>query len=517
MLRRLFSKRTARIFLWLSISLISLMALLYVWTNWSGTRRWAAASALVEREGETFDFHALLPQTPPEAQNLLAIEPLRGIAAVVDGDASKGEPAAKRKALEALKWTGTAPAAQGVTLGQATDFHDWVKFLRDSKYLDLPTTSESTGREALTALDAKHPLLKQISDAVTTRPLALFTPGLRERPLPELLLSMPLPHYTAVQGLGRALGLRARAALAAGDSSEATRSILAVHQMAQACEQEPLLISFLVGHSLEALALEPLWQGLKDRAFTLDDLQHLQSAFSSPDQTTRAMLQAMRGEMAAGYNALDLLQQTASGRRAMDEMLSGALSASGRSTSRALLRLIPGGLFDHWKSVLVELDMQQFILPLKKDGLHAALTSSEKLMEALKQRSNVLRHPDYLVARLLLPSVTQVSCNALLMDARRRQVLTALALERFFVKNARYPAALTELVPDYLPAIPADPCDSQPLRYRPTPSGRYALWSVAFDGKDDSGKVTPDSKTSPKLSKREYKGDWTWTYEPLQK
>lgn len=516
MIRRLFSIRAARILFWIFISLLTLLVLLNVWTNWSGARRWAAARALVEREGETFDFRALLPQTPPDAQNLLAIEPLRSIAAVVDGDTSKGEPAAKRKALEALKWTGTAPAALGVTLGQATDFHDWVKFLRDSKYLDLPATSGSTGREALAALDAKHPLLKQISDAVTTRPLAMFTPGLQERPLPELLLSMPLPHYTPVQGLGRALSLRARAALAAGDSAEAARSILAVHQMDQACEQEPLLISFLVGHSLETLALEPLWQGLKDRAFTPEDLQRLHTAFSSSDQTAHAMLQAMRGEMAAGHNALDILQQTASGRRAMDEMLSGALSAGGRSTSRAFLRLIPGGLFDHWKSVLIELDMQQLILPLKKDGLHAALTSSEKLMKGLEQRSNVLRHPDYIVARLLLPAITQVSCNALFMDARRRQVLTALALERFFVKNARYPAALSELVPDFLPAIPADPCDAQPLRYRPTPSGRYALWSVGFDGKDDAGKVTPDSKTSPKLTKREYKGDWTWTYDPVK-
>lgn len=516
MIRRLFSKRFARILLWLFISLLTLVVLLYVWADWSGARRWAAARALVQHEGETLDFHALLPQTPPEAQNLLAIEPLRGIAAVVENDAAKGEPGAKRKALESLKWSGTAPSVQGLLLGQASDFQQWVKFLRDSKYLDLPATPTLSGHEVLAALDAKHPLLKQISDAVPARPQAMFTPGLRERQLPELLLSIPLPHYTAVQGIGRALGLRARAALAAGDSAEATRSILAAHQMAQACEQEPLLISFLVGLSVETLALEPLWQGLRDHAFTPEDLQRLQTAFALPDQTTHAMLQAMRGEMAAGYNALDLLQQTASGRRAMDDMLSGALSASGRSTSRALLRLVPGGLFDHWKSVLVELDMQQLIMPLKKDGLHAALTASEQIMQSLKQRSNVLRHPDYLVARLLLPSVTQVSCNALLMDARRRQALTALALERFFAKNTRYPAALTELVPDYLPAIPADPCDAQPLRYRTTPAGRYTLWSVAFDGKDDSGKVTPESKTSPKLTKREYLGDWTWTYESLK-
>ena len=94
--------------------------------------------------------------------------------------------------------------------------------------------------------------------------------------------------------------------------------------------------------------------------------------------------------------------------------------------------------------------------------------------------------------------------------------LAALALERFFVKNARYPATLSELTPEFLPAIPNDPCDGKPLRYRTTPAGRYQLWSVGFDGKDDEGKVTMDAKGTVKLSKREYLGDWTWQYEPVK-
>lgn len=54
-----------------------------------------------------------------------------------------------------------------------------------------------------------------------------------------------------------------------------------------------------------------------------------------------------------------------------------------------------------------------------------------------------------------------------------------------------------------MPAIPLDPCDGKLLRYRTTPAGRYQLWSVAFDGKDDDG------KGAAKLSKWEYVGDWT--------
>lgn len=61
-----------------------------------------------------------------------------------------------------------------------------------------------------------------------------------------------------------------------------------------------------------------------------------------------------------------------------------------------------------------------------------------------------------------------------------------------------------------MPAIPLDPCDGKLLRYRTTPAGRYQLWSVAFDGKDDDG------KGAAKLSKWEYVGDWTWQYEPVK-
>ena len=43
MLRFIRTKRFDRILLRLSITLFTVVALLYVWTNWSGSRRWAVA------------------------------------------------------------------------------------------------------------------------------------------------------------------------------------------------------------------------------------------------------------------------------------------------------------------------------------------------------------------------------------------------------------------------------------------------------------------------------------------
>jgi hypothetical protein len=72
--------------------------------------------------------------------------------------------------------------------------------------------------------------------------------------------------------------------------------------------------------------------------------------------------------------------------------------------------------------------------------------------------------------------------------ANVRLALTAVALEQFrAAHDNRYPAALSELTPNYLGAALMDPFDGQPLRYRKQGDG-YVLYSVGSDLKDDGGK-----------------------------
>jgi hypothetical protein len=61
-----------------------------------------------------------------------------------------------------------------------------------------------------------------------------------------------------------------------------------------------------------------------------------------------------------------------------------------------------------------------------------------------------------------------------------------LAIRLFKLEHGHLPANLGELVPLYLPSPPIDP-DGQPLKYR-IDDGRYVLYSIGWDGKDDGGK-----------------------------
>lgn len=541
MIRRLLSTRLMRFALWTAITLVTLMVLLFVWTNWSGRRRWAAAKAMIEAEGETLDFRKLLPPTPPDGQNFLAIDALRDVAAVVDGEESNGEPGARRKALEGLKMSSTpskAPPALGLSLGKATDFQEWEKYLREMKVIDLPNASQATARDVCTALDAKFPLLKQLADEALKRPQAMFTPGLREREMPSMLIAMRVPHYAVAQSLGRMLGLRARLALAAGDGAEAAHSILAAFRLAQGCREEPMLLGFLVGQSVDAMALESLWIGLRTHAFAGGDLHLLQNHLSV-DTIPAALLQGMRGEMAALLDAVERLQSAGSARHGStaDKAVSASNDADvkdafwaiisgpdtipepikpGRERSTLFLALIPGGLYDHWKSALAEIELRSLLVPLKKGRLMEAIHTASLTEKDLRQHSGLLRHPDRLMVNLMVPAVLPLFTNALLAETRWQQAETAVALERFFARHSRYPSKLEELVPEFLAAVPQDPADEKPLRYATPAPDRFSLWSIGVDGVDDGGKVTTEAGDKTKLGKRDYKGDWTWQYEPVQ-
>jgi hypothetical protein len=85
-------------------------------------------------------------------------------------------------------------------------------------------------------------------------------------------------------------------------------------------------------------------------------------------------------------------------------------------------------------------------------------------------------------------------------EARRRLIVTAIALERFRLANGAYPQSPDQLVPRFINARPIDFMDGQPLRYRRTHDGHFILYSVGLDCHDDGGvmRMPNQSPLSPR-------------------
>jgi hypothetical protein len=78
-------------------------------------------------------------------------------------------------------------------------------------------------------------------------------------------------------------------------------------------------------------------------------------------------------------------------------------------------------------------------------------------------------------------------------EARRRVLVTAIAVERYHGKHGAYPSSLAALAPEFLNTVPLDFMDGQPLRYRLTDDAHFVLYSVGLDCVDDGGEILKTS------------------------
>jgi hypothetical protein len=135
----------------------------------------------------------------------------------------------------------------------------------------------------------------------------------------------------------------------------------------------------------------------------------------------------------------------------------------------------------------------------------SAMQSNMALSASGPPASLALTNPAYqyrelAIGRKLVWSATflELLTHLVVKDAttqtRIRLAQVALAVERFRRVRGRLPESLTELAPEFIAAIPADPFDCAPLRYRRLEKG-YLVSSIGADGHDDGGRERPKSPT----------------------
>jgi hypothetical protein len=93
----------------------------------------------------------------------------------------------------------------------------------------------------------------------------------------------------------------------------------------------------------------------------------------------------------------------------------------------------------------------------------------------------------------LIPAYDNIAFRERQSRAQLLSAAVALAAERFRRQQHRWPASLAELVPTYLNAVPTDPFDLQPLRFKKLTDG-IVIYSVGDDGVDDGGQVLPRTR-----------------------
>ncbi len=96
-----------------------------------------------------------------------------------------------------------------------------------------------------------------------------------------------------------------------------------------------------------------------------------------------------------------------------------------------------------------------------------------------------------ILIRMLAPSLKSYD-NAMLRQASKQAAMEILlAAQAYRRDHGEFPEDLSQLVPNYLAAVPLDPCDPAggPLRYRCDEVLKAVVWSVGYDRIDGGGDV----------------------------
>jgi hypothetical protein len=288
--------------------------------------------------------------------------------------------------------------------------------------------------------------------------------------------------------------------------------VIAILRLAEGALHEPFLIGHLVGINLQQMGVELTWVLMQMRVLTAEMIQTLQQGFQGLDLPA-SLLQATRGELAAGADMGELLESDTSRASEYFSVINNDGQSRASAFESALMLSIPTGFFTHMKTSLVQAEWEQLVRPNRDQGLKTALVVPEPMEEWLKNQ-NLLRRPDNLLARLAFPAMGQVKRSSALAENTRLQILIACALELHFRQHGSYPTKLADLANTSVTAF-----DGTPMHYRPSADGRYRLWHSGPDGQDDDGALAaekPQKKKDASPRSADYQGDWTWRYEPVK-
>ena len=278
-----------------------------------------------------------------------------------------------------------------------------------------------------------------------------------------------------------------------------------------------------------AFLLQPIWEGLATRQWSAADLDALGTSLSGIN-----VLREYHHESAGGERALFLGQLPDELQRMSDAREFAALITSsgkvGQGTEKlywALLPYLPRGWYAQNATLGSRLQQEYMIDPFDPVGHRVDVARAKEFTQVM---AKLPLRPGTFMVKEVLPSFEGLALKFAQTQAAIDEAAAACALERYYLDHHAYPARLEALVPTYLDRVPNDVIDGAALRYRRTTDGRYLLYSIGWDCRDDGGGIewpadrtwrhgATNPKTGEPLSLPNPvrdRGDWVWQYAPAE-
>jgi hypothetical protein len=264
------------------------------------------------------------------------------------------------------------------------------------------------------------------------------------------------------------------------NSDGALRSCRAILNAARSLGDEPLLLSQLIRISGVFVACQSIERTLAQGEPSPDDMASLQKLLEDEDAFPDLLL-ALRGERAALHQVIECVKR---GEVSVDD-LAGSRSNWMERTARSA-----------W-SMDARRDHALFLsfIARRIEEVQRPMHEQAELEKAFERDIRELPKNAFLT-RNLIPGIAKMGESDRRKHAAVRCTIAALAVERYRQEKKAWPNDLAQLCPAYLAAVPVDPFDGKPLRYRRVADGVF-LYSSGTDGVDNGGALNRDFNTVP--------------------
>jgi hypothetical protein len=329
----------------------------------------------------------------------------------------------------------------------------------------------------------------------TARPAVVSGP-IRFEPIGSRLPDPLLPYLADLKNLATTFGVATVLALHDGKQDAAWTNLLAVTCLATGYSPEPIEVSQLVRFGCMGIAFDATWSALQAPGWTEAQLATLQRRWEALE------LWSGLPETAAysRANTVGLIQLE---RREpiFDGMPFSEVVRHPRDAWAAVVRYWSRGKYRRQGSYE---DEKAVVLYYRDRELELRRAVQAGTWAEMRQLPGVTHFVPFVSTNssraLMMMNMRQLAVSAqgrgvglpgraAEAEARRRLVVTALALERYRLRHERYPESLADLTSELLNTLPADFMDGQPLRYRVTDDGHFLLYSVGLDCVDNGGQM----------------------------
>ncbi len=470
-LRRLFSWRGLRRGLIGLAALITLVALFYTIEDIRGKRAWSKCKSELEAKGVVFDWNAYIPPPVPDDQNFF-------------------------KAPKMQEWF----VGRGSTELSRRLNHPATGWVGSGKNV---ITNTATAEEYLRWSATLEPDFNRIREALQ-RPYARIEGDYTEP------YAIPIPNFVTMRAVAQTLSQRAHCYFLLDQPDKALRELTLVHGLCRLLEARPTgkpmtLLAAMINVAVTGLYTDMIAEGMRREVWHEAQLTALEEQLAGVNLPP-LVAEAFRDERAATAHTFEKTPPSV----VADQFirLSGGKPSLWRRLKEpfyTFMTFAPRG-WVYQNMVRGSALEQQMIDAIQPDRGIVAPDQINIVTDSIsKLGGGGIRPYTFLVSRAL-PNYRR----AIQVLARRQtaadEARVACALERYRLAQGAYPETLDALAPRFIDKLPHDIIDGQPLKYRRTDDGKFLLYSIGWNQKDDDGVPAPDNPAREDFDS----ADWVW-------